>query len=205
MVEKITNTKLEIISVYKHDYLTQYHIRKMAKLMKKSHVTLLPHLKALEKDKILTAKTIGKNKAYSLNFNNILTKEYILLSETVKTIAFLEKTFLIKKISAELFNLNLLGAIILFGSYAKGTAKENSDIDIFYLGKVTEKEIEGIKKAGKTYGKIINVKKSSLKTLGSGLKNKDPLLTEIVKDHIILQNPGNFVDTLWRYFNAIRR
>ncbi|MFH1440114.1 MAG: hypothetical protein ABIG89_06095 [Candidatus Woesearchaeota archaeon] len=38
----------------------------MAKLTKKSHVTLLPHLKALEKDKILISKTVGKNKEFKI-------------------------------------------------------------------------------------------------------------------------------------------
>jgi len=205
MVEKTTNNKMEIMSLYRHDYLAQYHTRMIAKLTKKSHVTLLPHLKSLEKDKILTPKTIGKNKVFSLNFNNILTKEYILLSETIKTIIFLEKSFLMKKISTELFNLNLSGTIILFGSYTKGTAKEDSDIDIFYLGAITEKEINEIKKISQTYGKTINVKKSKSKNFETGLRKKDPLLTEIIKDHIILQNPCTFVNALWRYFNEIRR
>jgi len=172
----------------------------MAKLTKKSHVTLLPHLKALEKDKILISKTIGKNRQYSLNFENIITKNYVLLSETVATTSFLEQIFLIKKITKEIFNLNLSGTIILFGSYAKKTFKEDSDIDIFYLGEITDKEIQNIKKIGKTYGKTINVKKSTLKNFELGLRKKDPLIIEIIKTHLILQNPEQFINYLWRYY-----
>ena len=62
MVEKITNIKIEIIKLFRTNYLAQLHLRKMAELIKKSHVTLIPHLKALEKDKILIPKTNGKNK-----------------------------------------------------------------------------------------------------------------------------------------------
>lgn len=204
MVEKTTNINLEIINLFRSNYLAQFHVREMAKLTKKSHVTLLPHLKALEKDKILISKTVGKNKVYSLNFENIITKNYLTLSETVETISFLEQIFLIKKIIKEIFNLNLSGTIILFGSYAKRTFKEDSDIDLFYLGQITDKEIQNIKKIGKTYGKTINVKKSTLKNFELGLRKKEPLIIEIVKNHVILQNPEQLINALWRFYDERR-
>ncbi len=204
MVEKTTNIKLDIINLFRSDYLAQFHVREMAKLTNKSHVTLLPHLKALEKDKILISKTIGKNKQYSLNFENIITKNYITLSETIATTSFLEQIFLIKKVTKEIFNLNLSGTIILFGSYSKKTFKDDSDIDLFYLGQITDKEIQNIKNIGKTYGKIINVKKSALENFELGLRKKDPLITEIIKNHVVLQNPEQFVNALWRFYNERR-
>ncbi len=204
MVDKITDNKLRVISLYRQDYLARHYIREMAKLTKKSHVTLLPHLKALEKDKILIPKTVGKNKVYSLNFDNIIAKNYLLLSETAEAIVYSEEVFLIKKITAEIFNLNLDGTIILFGSYAKRTFKEDSDIDVFFIGKITEKEIQEIRKIGKTYGKTINVKISMPNSFESGLRKKDPLIMEIIKNHVLLQNPEPFINALWRYCNEIR-
>ena len=204
MVGKTTNIKYEIINLFKSNYLGQFHVREMAKLIKKSHVTLLPHLKALEKDKIIYAKTIGKNKVYSINFENIITKNYLTLSETVETTAFLEQIFLIKKVTKEVFNLNLTGTLILFGSYAKRTFQDDSDIDFFYLGRISDKEIQDIRNIGKVYGKAINVKKSTLRNFESGLRKKDPLIIEIVKSHIILQNPEQFVNALWRFYDERR-
>jgi len=204
VVEKSTNNLVSIINLFRSNYLAQFHVRGMAKLTTKSHVTLLPHLKALEKDKVLVHKTIGTNKVYSLNFENIITKNYLTLSETVETTAFLEQVFLIKKITKEIFNLNLPGTIILFGSYAKKTFHEDSDIDLFYLGQVTDKEIQNIKNIGKTYGETINVKKSTLKNFELGLRKKDPLIIEIIKNHILLQNHEQFVNALWRYCDERR-
>jgi len=200
MVEKTTNKKLEIINLYRTNYLSQYHIREMAKLLQKNHVTLLPHLKSLENDKILTSKTIGKNKVYSLNLDNILTKEYLVIAEKLQTITYLEEVFLIKKISTEIFNLNLKGTMILFGSYAKKTYKKDSDIDLFYLG--DDKKVIEIKKIGKTYGKTINVKKSTNFT--AALRKKEALVQEVIKFHLILHNSEPFIDTLWRYYNEIK-
>lgn len=201
MVEKTTNIQFKIINLFKSNYLADFHIREMAKLIEKNHVTILPHIKSLEENRIITSKTIGRNKHYSLNLNNITTKNYIIISEIIKTNIFLEDIFLIKKITKEIFNLNILGTILLFGSYAKKTFHKDSDIDLFYLGKISNKDILQIENIGKTYGKNININKTTLNNFKSGLKKKDPLILELIKNHIILQTPELFVKILWRFYN----
>ena len=204
MVDKTTDNKIRILSLYKSNYLAQYHTREMAKLVKKSHVTLLPHLKSLEKDKILIAKIIGKNKVYTLNLDNILTKNYLIISELAESILFQEQVFLIKKITAEISKFYLPGSIVLFGSYAKRTFKEDSDIDLFYLGELKETEMTKIKAIGKIYGKTINLKTANIGKFESGLRKKDALIMEILKYYIILQNADTFINALWRYYNEIK-
>lgn len=204
MVDKTTNNKLKILSLYLSNYLAQYHTREMAKLTKKSHVTLLPHLYALEKEKILIAKIVGKNKVYSLNLDNIFTKNFIIISEMVESIFYQEQVFLIKKINIEISKLNLQGTLILFGSYTKRTFKEDSDIDLFYLGGLKEIEITKIKAIGKIYGKTINLKTATIKNFETGLRKKDALIIEILKYHFILQNQDQFINALWRYYYEIR-
>jgi predicted nucleotidyltransferase len=204
MVGKMTSLKFEILNLFRSNYSIQLHVREMAKLTKKSHVTLLSHLQALEKDKILISKTIGRNKQYSLNLDNIITKNYLTISETIATTSFIEQIFLIKKITKEILNINLLGTMIIFGSYAKKTFQEDSDIDLFFIGQITEQEIQKIRNIGKIYGKTINLKKSTFNNFESGLKKKDPLIIEIIKNHIIIQNPEQFVHFLWRYYNEKR-
>ena len=113
MVDNTTDNKIRILSLFRLNYLAQYHTSEMAKLTKKSHVTLLPHLNALEKDKVFVAKTIGKNKVYTLNLDNILTKNYLIISELFESILYQEQVFLIKKITTEISKLNLSGS---FGS-----------------------------------------------------------------------------------------
>ncbi len=204
MVDKTTDNKFRILRLYRSNYLAQYHTREMARLTKKSHVTLLPHLNALEKEKILRAKIIGKNKVYTINLDNLLTKSYLVISELVDSILYQERVFIIKKITAEVFKLNLPGSSILFGSYAKRTFKEDSDIDVFYLGELKEEEITRIKGIGKIYGKIINLKTATVKNFENGLRKKDALIVEVLKHHYILQNPDMFINALWRYYDEIR-
>lgn len=204
MVDKTTDNKIKIIGLYRSNYAAQYYTREMARLTKKSHVTLLPHLNALEKDKVLTAKTIGKNRMYALNLDNVLTRTYLAISELVESILYQEQVFLIKKINTEISKLNLSGSFILFGSYAKKTFKEDSDIDIFYLGELKDIEIAQIKAIGKTYGKTINLKTATAQNFENGLRKKDALIVEILKYHFILQNQDQFINALWRYYHEIR-
>jgi len=72
--------------------------------------------------------------------------------------------------------------IILFGSYAKGLAKTDSDIDIYIETKNrnTKKVIEDI------HSKI-NVKIGSFDV-------KSPLIREIIKDHVIIKGIEVFYD-----------
>jgi len=164
----------------------------------------LPHLKGLEKDKILISKNVGKNKVYSLNFDNILTKYYLITTDITTTTTFLDDVYLIKKITKEIFSIGLPGTVILFGSYAKKSFNSYSDIDLFYLGNLREKDVQEIKKIGEIYGKTINIKISSLKNFEKGIRKKDPLIIEIIKDYITLQNSELFVNMLWRHFNEKR-
>lgn len=199
MEEKITNYEIVILTLYRTDYTKSLHARAMARLLETSHVTLLPHLKRLKISRILVSRKVGKNKEYMLNPNNIVTKDYLIVAEKLETIRYLEKNFLIKKISEQLLNLDVTGSIVLFGSYSKNYATEASDIDLFYLGKLPETQIEEIKRIGKIYGKEINVKISSIKDFNNGLEAGDTLIKEVVNSHIILQNPDSFVNAIWRY------
>lgn len=200
--EKITNYEFAILNLYRSNYNSNLHARAIAKLLGTSHVTLLPHLRRLEKSKVLVSRRVGKNKEYSLNPDNVITKDYLTIAEKLEAIKYLQKNFLIKKISEQLLTLNLTGSIMLFGSYAKNYATQTSDIDILYLGKLTETQKLEIKKIGKIYGKEINVKTSTTDNFIEGLKSRDTLTKEIIKKHIAIQNPELFVNLCWRHYTG---
>jgi len=200
VVEKITSYEFAILDLYRGNYNSSFHARAIAKLLKTSHVTLLPHLRRLEKNKVLISRKVGKNKEYLLNPDNIITKDHLIIVEKLATIKYLKKNFLIKKISEQLLTLNLTGSLILFGSYAKNYDTEVSDIDILYLGELTDAQKQEMRKIGKTYGREINVKTATTDNLIDGFKGGDALIKEIVKDHIAVQNPEPFVNLCWRQY-----
>jgi len=200
MVENINNIKLGIISLFRSNYFNQFHIREMAKLIGKSHVGLLPHLKSFEKDKILISKSVGKSRIYSLNLENNQVREFLSLSEKKESLALLSKEFLIKKLYNEFLSLNLNGCLILFGSYASLTYRKESDIDLLYIGEIKESEKKKIKEFGKTYNKEIHLISMNLNQFKEQLSRQGALVKEAIKNHIILYNHDIFVNEVWRYY-----
>ena len=200
MVRNINDIKLDIIGLYGGNYLSEFHIRKMAKLIGKSHVSLLPHLRKFEKDKILTAKNIGRSRVYSLNMENNQVREFLSLSEKKRTIEFLNKEFLIKKLYNEFINLQ--GCLILFGSYASETHTKESDIDLFYIGNIKKNEKSSIKDFGRMYNRKVHLTNMTLKQFKEQLFEQNPLIKEVVKSHIILYNHDIFINEVWRYYHG---
>jgi predicted nucleotidyltransferase len=81
------------------------------------------------------------------------------------------------------------GIVIIFGSYAKGIQKEDSDLDLFIVGAYDKKKI---KNTGKKYGIDINIKSYPLQLFEKEIHN-DILLKEIKKDHILIKDAEGFV------------
>lgn len=200
MVEKFTSVLFKILNFYRTNYSNRTHARAMAKNLNLSHVALLPYLKQLQELKILNAQTEGRNKQYTLYKENNLTQNYLIITEEIATINYLEKTYLIKKLSEHVNSANIFFPLILFGSYAKGYAIEESDIDLFCIGKLTDTQHDYLKKFEATYGKKINIKTANPENFQSSLRNGDILIKEVIANHIILSNPDPFVALLWRNY-----
>jgi predicted nucleotidyltransferase len=199
MVESINNMKIEIISLYRIDYLSQFHIRQMAKLIGKSHVSLLPYLGELEKAKVLISKEVGKSKVFSLNLSNNQVRELLSVAEKKKSLEVLNKEIFIKKIYDEFVKLDLNGSLILFGSYASKTHTEESDVDLLYLGDLKENDSKKIKELGKIYKKEIHFVSMNFKQFREQLSKQGALAKEVIGNHIVLYNQDLFVNEVLRY------
>ena len=183
MVGKLTNFKVDIIDLYRANYQERFHIRYMAQLIGVSHVTLLPHLKELEDDKILIAKQVGRNKEFVLNSENILTKDMIIISEKNKLMDYVSKNNKFVQFYDLLSKENLLSTVVLFED--KGKHK------LICVGNENLNETESLKKLLKECQLIIDVDFVSVETFS----NKN-----ISKDRILLNNSDLFVNILWRIY-----
>jgi len=201
MVSNINNINLDLTALYRCNYFSQFHIRQMAKLIGKSHVSLLPYLKEFEKNKILISKEVGKSKVYSFNLDNNQGREFLSLAEKKKSLELLDKEVFIKKIYNEFIDLDLNGSLILFGSYASKINLPESDFDLFYLGDLKESENKKIKSLGKLYNKEIHLVSMNLKQFREQLSKQGVLVKEIINNHIILYNHDIFVNEIWRYYH----
>jgi predicted nucleotidyltransferase len=172
--------------------LTGSYISKKNNLNQK---TVSNHLTELENMHILKSETQGRNKLYGLNLDNEhLVKEFVLAIEHLKSLNFYKKNLLVKEVLGKIFHY-VKGIVIIFGSYAKGIQKKSSDLDIMIIGKCDEDKVELV---AETYNLEI-----SLKIYPKF--EKDLLMKEVVKNHIIIKNGELFVGEIikWIKLNGV--
>ncbi len=107
-----------------------------------------------------------------------------------------------EKLVSELKNLFWadLRSVILFGSYAKGTAETYSDIDILVILNIKfanwierrDLEIELRKRLYRTVGQV-SPKVGSVEELEAALKAHNPLMLNILDSGVALYDDGAFV------------
>lgn len=194
----INQTTLKILSLYRNNYKIYLHVREIARETKVDVKAIQLQLKRLERANILSSALKGKNKEYRLNLTNIAAKYYLIMAEAFFTIIFLDKNFQIKKVINEISG-KIDGVILLFGSFAKGYATKESDIDIFIIN---DKEFDksAIAEVGDIIGRRISIKSSTRKQFLDGLKNADPLIREVALAHITLKGADYFCTILWEYY-----
>jgi len=179
----LLNNQIQIFGEFLRDFKAKLTGSFIAQKNNLNQKTVANYLNKLEKEFILKSKTQGKNKLYFLNLDNKeIVKNFIISTEHLRTINFYKKNSLIKEI-AEKINPFIKGIAIIFGSYAKGIQKKDSDLDIFIIGKANEKELDII---SKTYRIEISLK------IYPKLE-QDILTKEVIKNHIIIKNAEQFI------------
>jgi predicted nucleotidyltransferase len=150
-------------------------------------------LNKLEDEGLLKSKTMGKNKEFSLNLGNLeVVKNFITAAEHLRTANFFRKHPIIKEAlskSKPAFD----GIVIVFGSYAKDTQKKDSDLDVFVAGTYDKNKVS---KISELYNLEISVKNYPANAFKRALKNKDILVNEVLKNHVIIAGAEEFVNAI---------
>lgn len=194
MYEKINITEngLQILSLFTNDFTREYYIREVERILKISPRTAQLILEDLENKGIIESTIRGKIKTFKIN-PSPFTQRYLTFAEQYKALTFLEKKPLIKEI-IEKITPHINGIGLIFGSYAKGLEKKESDLDIFVIGEYNSNEI---KKVSKNLGIEISVKNYPLDVFEKNL-TKDIFLKEILKNHITFLNSEQFIRIVFK-------
>jgi len=183
------NKEFEILEKFLGDFNKEIYGREIIGKVSMSQKAIALALDRLEKEGILASRKSGNIKYFRLNLENSEIKDIIISSEIKRKIIFLKKN---KKLANLLrYDTRMVG---IFGSYAKGTQKEDSDIDMFIIGK---REKEDYDKKGKLFDLEISIKYFSGKEFIKLIRNKNPLCNEIIENHIMLFNVEKFINILW--------
>ena len=186
----ITENYFRILALFTSGYNKEYYIREVNKILNISPDTARLILEDLENKQVLESKTRGKIKTYKIKKSSIAT-EYLVLTEQYKRIKFFEKHFAISKIITKIKPF-INGLALIFGSYAKGKQKQDSDLDILVIGRYDQKQINNISEA---YGIEINLKNYPFKIFQNNL-TKDILIKEVLDNHIVIKGAEEFIQLI---------
>jgi len=174
------NLSNEIVSVLIRGDL---HPRGIAQTLGNNHTSIARKLNDLLDGNVVDYRFEGKNKVYFLKRtiearNAIIAAELHRQSTVLKAYPLLRGIFYVVQ---ESHDINLA---IIFGSYAKGLAHAESDIDLFI-----ETSSEKIK------GRV--EKTNSLLSAKIGKFEKDDLIArEMIKDHVIIKGIEIYLDRI---------
>ena len=159
------------------------HGRELAKELETSLTRVQSILTELRNINVLDYKVEGKNHIYFIK-NNLTAKSFIINAENYKLAKIINKHPKLEPIFQDIIQKSKCSVIILFGSYAKGNSKKDSDIDI-YIETTNPKTKEEVQKI---YD-LISVK------IGK-FNPEDLLIKEIIKNHAIIKGGEEYYEKL---------
>jgi len=170
--------KLEIVNELLR---ANIHIRALAKKIDTNHMTILRKMKELFEENVVDYKEEGKNKVYFLKKTSE-ARVYVFMTEQYKLIQLLKKYPHLRKIVEIIQKIKKIKMVVLFGSYAKGIARKDSDVDIYI-----ETKSKKIKQELELVDSKLSIK------IGRHDK-KSPLAKEIEKNHVIIKGVGEYYE-----------
>jgi predicted nucleotidyltransferase len=178
MVQNKSNLDSEILLLLARGRM---HLREISRTMGVPHSTVMRCLNGMVEENVLDFRVDGRNKSFAIKAN-LKAKNRLFMAERYKLQKLLDHYPKLNVILSDLLSSTSAPLVILFGSYAKFSAKTGSDIDL-YLGPAS---VEEKKRAeGAHFG--ISVKTGPV-------DEHSPLIQEIIKNHVILRGEEEFYD-----------
>ncbi|MDP8297162.1 MAG: nucleotidyltransferase domain-containing protein [Candidatus Orphnella occulta] len=169
-----SRTRISVLKLFVFNPDKEYYIREIERLTNEPFDPLRMELHRLKNIGLLKSRTSGRQKYYSMNSNHTLFPD--IKSIILKTVGIgdLFKSAFQKK--------NDIVSAFIYGSYAKNDEHNESDIDIFVVGNITSKELQGIVSdiENKTKREI-NPTVYSQEELRKKYKSKNNFIAEILK------------------------
>jgi predicted nucleotidyltransferase len=186
----INENHLLILTLFTRGYHNEYYIREIAARLPISHGTAQTILCDLEAKQVLKSTLKGKIRIFRVKPTPIAL-EYLTFVEIYKKIGLLEETPYISELM-EKIDPYINGCAVIFGSYAKGTATKESDLDLFVAGQCDRSAIE---QTARKYAIEVNIVMYTRDAFSQGLTT-DHLIREILDEHIIWKETEFFVRTV---------
>jgi predicted nucleotidyltransferase len=184
----LNENKFKVLSLFSGNYKKEVYGREAARELFMNQKTVSNVLKRLEKENILRSKMEGRNKVYRLNHSNPALMHVLSIVEEEKAVRFREISGLGRDFIDEILK-SKSPLVVIFGSYADGTQKRNSDVDILALSPfdVDLTDVQNF------YKIKASVKEYTEEEFESALRSGDFLIMEVIRNHVVLIGSDLFV------------
>lgn len=186
--------ELKIINFLGSSIENKFTINEISKTLKEHYSFVHRTINNLAKQLVIIKTKVGKAYLCSLNLENEKTLLLLGLSEIEEREKFYNLNKELRLILEDFINAlqgNII-TLVLFGSYARGTASKKSDIDLLLICK-RKLNIESIiKEVYAKYGK--EIMPIVLDEEGFKKQKDRILIKEIIKEHYILYGAENFIN-----------
>jgi len=162
------------------------HPRAIAEKLSSNHATVLRKLRDLENENVVDFRVEGKNKTYTIK-RSLEARNAAMIAELYKQSSIISRYPVLRGIFQTVHEMPEVPLALLFGSYAKGLATKESDIDIFI--ETTDTAIK----------KQLEQKHSLLSVKTGRFDANDLLVREIIKDHVIIRGVEVYFDRTGRF------
>jgi len=180
MLNLITKSEIrkKIILLFVYNPKDSFYINQIARLVETSAGNVQRELKKLEESGLLSKEKKGNSTYFKINANSPLFNDFKnIVDKTIGLKNILEET--LKKTQG-------IDFAFLFGSYVKGDFGPDSDIDLYVIGDIREKELyQLLKKAEEKIYREINYHLSSRKEFQEKMKESF-FHKEILKNFTLL-------------------
>lgn len=201
--------ELKVLSAFYPEISRELNPNEVKRVTNLSYGGTYETLLELAKNKILIRKKVGNVNLYKINYSNEIARDYLVALSSMQRENFYKKNKAVGKTLKSLVERVLekldgvLYSVILFGSYAKGEAREKSDIDLMFIvveAKDVSKLISDICST-KSFeiGRRINSLTIGIKEFENMFKRPERNVShEIFSSNIILYGSENYYNMILR-------
>jgi len=178
-------TLLKIMGLFRKNLDNGLTILQISKKLKIGYRPAYNHISEMQKEKMINVKDVGKAKECFLDLKSEKTRHVLGEVDILRKENLYKKELKLKDILEKLIKMitekyiSEIQSIILFGSYAKGKAINDSDIDIlFIVGDMKNKELRS------------DIERESASFVYSYNKKVSPIITDITEFRKMLELEG---------------
>jgi len=191
----LTKKQLRVLNIFQRNEFKELPWNKVKELSRENSSSVIQNaIKSFLTEELITEKKIGTSKLYAINHKN--NKVYSYFETYNKEILPKQVLKSIKELEDSLDKHTPFYSIVIFGSYASGEQKKDSDLDlaVFIEQEDKRKIVEAVFKSMETKSFIkidghVITKDEFLEMLKVDYEN---LGKEIARKHLIIHNPVIF-------------